>query len=133
MILKSFKLFESIDSHKIHEICNKYEIGNYSINEDRSIDVDGNVNLNSCKLSKLPIKFGRVNGDFDCRNNQLTSLEGSPSHVGFDFYCNHNQLTSLEGAPSHVGFDFYCRNNQLTSRGCSKSCSWFLLSKQSSL
>jgi hypothetical protein len=30
---------------EIHNICKKYNIKNYSFNEDLSIDVDGNVNL----------------------------------------------------------------------------------------
>ena len=38
-------------------------------------------------------------GSFDCRNNNLTSLEGSPKIVKGDFYCANNKLTSLEGIP----------------------------------
>ena len=114
MIIKSFKLFESSNDQEIHDICDKYRIKNYSINEDGSIDVDGNVDLGDKNLSKLPIKFGKVGG-FYCYNNKLTSLDGSPGYVGGDFYCQYNQLTSLEGAPSHVGRDFYCSYNQLTS------------------
>ena len=56
-----------------------------------------------------------IPGDFDCRNNQLTSLEGAPSSVGGNFYCDHNQLASLAGAPQSVGGHFYCSSNQLTS------------------
>ena len=55
------------------------------------------------------------NGDFDCANNQLTSLAGAPSSVGGIFACSNNQLTSLTGAPSSVGGNFACSNNQLTS------------------
>jgi len=54
-------------------------------------------------------------GDFDCFNNQLTSIEGSPVSVGGFFSCAYNNLTSLEGAPSSVGGNFGCSNNQLTS------------------
>jgi len=98
------------------EICENYNIVNYTINEDGSIDVyDNNVHLNSKELTKLPIRFRSVRGSFDCGNNQLTTLEGSPQSVGGDFYCSNNQLTSLEGSPQSVGGDFYCSNNQLTS------------------
>jgi hypothetical protein len=62
----------------------------------------------------LPVE-GKWEGVFDCRHNQLTSLEGAPSSVGGDFYCFSNKLTSLEGAPSSVGGIFACSNNQLTS------------------
>jgi hypothetical protein len=61
------------------------------------------------------VRFGKVNGDFRCDNNQLTSLEGAPQSVGGDFWCGGNQLTSLEGAPQSVGGDFGCGGNQLTS------------------
>ncbi len=60
------------------------------------------------------VRFGTVGGDFNCANNQLTSLEGAPQEV-WDFHCHNNQLTSLEGAPQKVGDGFYCGNNQLTT------------------
>jgi hypothetical protein len=108
--LKLFEAFEDIDS-----ICKRYDIRNYTINSNGTIDVDGSVYLSNRGLSKLPLKFGRVTGYFDSDNNQLTTLEGGPSYVGGDFYCNVNQLTTLEGAPSYVGGYFDCRYNQLTT------------------
>ena len=45
------KLFEQFSNEqKIHDICKKYNIKNYSINTDGSIDVDGNVDLSNQKL-----------------------------------------------------------------------------------
>ena len=114
MFIKSFKLFESNDQ-EIHDICNQYDIEDYSINADGSIDVESNVELYNKKISKIPLKFGKVSLDFYCNNNQLTSLDGVPSHVGRYFNCQYNQLTSLKGAPSYVGGDFYCHANQLAS------------------
>ena len=134
--LKDYKLFESINEAEIHQVCKKYSISNYTINNEGSIDVDGNVYLNSEGLTRLPVKFRNISGYFNCFNNKLTSLEGSPTSVGgyFDcdnnnltsllgapdevgdhFYCSYNKLTNLEGAPSQVGGGFYCFNNQLTS------------------
>jgi hypothetical protein len=104
------KLFEEYSS--IDAICKKYGIKNYTINPDGTVDVDGNVNLFG--LKKLPIKFGKVSGRFDCSYSQLTTLEGSPKEVGGWFNCSYNQLTTLEGAPKVVG-NFDCRNNQLTT------------------
>ena len=82
----------------IEDICKKYDITDYTINNDESIDVNGDVYLINMSLDKLPLKFNRVTGNFYCRDNQLTSLEGAPKEVGGDFYCHNNQLTSLEGA-----------------------------------
>ena len=111
--MKHIKLFESFED--IDSICKKYDIENYTINTDGSIDGDGDVNLSGQGFIKLPLKFGRVGGNFYCHNNQLTSLEGCPQSVGGDFYCNDNQLTTLEGSPREVGRHFNCNDNQLTT------------------
>ena len=102
-------------SKEIEEICRKYGIKNYTINEDGSIDVDGNVNLMGKGLTELPLTFNRVNGYFHCSHNYLTTLEGSPKHVNGYFNCSSNELTSLEHGPEYVDRDFNCRNNRLTS------------------
>ena len=99
----------------IHALCSKFKITNYTINDDYSIDVNGNVFLNGRELSKLPLKFNKVSGSFNCSFNKLTTLEGSPKEVGRDFKCSFNKLTTLEGGPKKVGGDFYCYNNQLTT------------------
>ena len=112
--LKKYKLFESVNEQEIHDLCKKYSIIFYTINSDGSIDVDGDVNLDNKGLTKLPVKFRRVSGDFYCSINNLTSLEGAPSSLGGTFYCHNNNLTSLVGAPSQVG-NFYCYNNNLTN------------------
>jgi hypothetical protein len=107
------KLFEEYSS--IDKICKKWDIENYTINPDGTVDVDGNVHLHEKNLKELPLKFGKVSGVFYCDNNQLTTIEGAPKEVGGDFYCSHNKLTTIEGAPKEVGGDFYCNNNQLTT------------------
>ena len=109
-------LLENQNTNNIDiELLKKCVEGTYTINEDGSIDVDGDVNLYNKNLTKIPFKFRNVSGYFSCNNNQLTSLEGAPSSVGGCFYCHNNQLISLKGAPSSVGDFFYCDNNQLTS------------------
>ncbi len=82
---------------------------------DGRLDVDGDVDLEELKLTELPIKFGRVTGDFLCSDNLLKSLEGCPTEVGGDFACYCNRLTTLEGAPKQVSKDFFCNNNRLES------------------
>jgi len=100
---------------KVFENIEKYQIKNYTFNDDLSIDVNGNVNLSYRVLTKLPIKFRNVSGFFDCSGNNLTSLEGCPEMVGGDFNCSCNNLTSLLGSPKTVLGSFYCRGNKLTS------------------
>ena len=110
--MKFIKLYESFED--IDSICEKYNIKNYTINKDGTVDVNNDIYLNSCKLTKLPLKFGNVTGDFNCGNNQLTTLEGCPQSVDGYFTCYNNNITLLEGCPRSVGGDFNCGNNNLT-------------------
>jgi hypothetical protein len=96
-------------------ICNKYRIENWTLNSEGLVDVNGPVYIDNANLIRLPLRFGRVSGTFDCDDNQLTRLEGSPRQVELSFWCNNNYLTTLKGAPLEVGVDFWCSNNQLTS------------------
>ena len=85
------------------------EIEDYTINNDLTVDVNGYVELGEKDLAKIPIQFGKVNGYFNCYDNNLTSLEGAPKYVGRNFYCgDNNELASLEGAPKYVGGSFWC-------------------------
>jgi hypothetical protein len=99
-------------------ICEKYNITNYTINDDGSIDVNGNVDLYYMELTELPLTFNKVTGWFDCGRNNLTSLKGSPVWVGGNFNCNYNRLPSLEFSPEYVGGHFYCLWNKLTDNYC---------------
>jgi hypothetical protein len=98
----------------IDKICKRYGIKNYTINDDETIDVYGNVHLFDRGLTELPLWFNKVSGNFSCNNNQLTSLKGSPRRVDGNFSCADNQLTSLEFSPDYVGGGFYCNRNDLT-------------------
>ena len=99
----------------IDNICQKYYIENYTINQDGSIDVDGHVNLTDQRLFILPLKFGKVIGNFDCSENNLTSLVGSPIQVLGDYFsCDNNQLKSLKGCTRELSA-FYCFTNKLST------------------
>jgi hypothetical protein len=123
-----FDFFKKSDEQKLKSaknkvigLCNLYLIGDSSIgkrfrvNDDLSVDVYCHVDLSGLKLTKLPVKFNKVNGDFNCSNNQLTSLEGAPKEINGDFNCSNNQLTTLVGSPQ-IGVErFDCSKNELTS------------------
>ena len=100
---------------EIEKWLKKYEIDNYIINDDLTVDVNGIVNLHSSKLSKIPIKFGKISGNFSVSSNKLTSLKGCPKEVLGDFYCSSNKLKSLEYCPEIVKGFFSCVENELTS------------------
>lgn len=91
-------------------------INNYSINEDYSIDVKGNVDISKRGIEELPefIKFGIIYGNFYSYKNNLISLRGFPNEVTYSLICFSNKLTSLEFAPKKVGH-LNCSYNKLTS------------------
>ena len=97
----------------IKKICKRYNITNYTINGDGSIDVFGDVDLSFKNLIEFPLTFNKVTGYFYCNNNKLTSLKGCPRWVG-GFFCSNNNLTSLEFSPDYVDELFYCIHNDLT-------------------
>ena len=106
----------------IKNFCEKYYITNYTINDDLSIDVDGNVDIGYTPtkksiyiLDEIPIKFNKVRGYFDCSNNNLSSLKNCPTYVGKNFSCDENNLSSLEHSPEFVGGSFDCYFNPLES------------------
>ena len=117
--IKPYKIFESTSPNfpttrdEVVEVCEKYVIENYTINDDLSIDVDGDVSLTSNGLEYLPLKFNYVSGSFYCYKNELKSLKGSPKTVGGHFYCHSNKLKTLEGCPQTVDGFFDCSHNEL--------------------
>jgi len=119
--IKHYKIFESTSPNspttreEVIKVCRRYKIYSYTINDDLSIDVDGNVELYSKNLEYLPLKFNYVNGYFNCDYNNLKTLEGCPQTVGGDFNCYSSGLKTLEGCPQTVGGDFNCYSNELKS------------------
>lgn len=102
----------------IQELCDKYSITGYTINNDGSLDVKGNVEFRMGiynSLGRLPLQFNKVTGWFDCNRSGLTTLEGAPSYVGKSFSCYDNEITNLKGGPKYVGGRFDCTSNPLTT------------------
>ena len=117
--IKPYKIFESTSLNfpttreEVIEVCNRYRINNYTINDDLSIDVEGHVNLAYKNLEYLPLRFNYVSGDFSCYDNKLKTLEGCPQTVSGSFDCYRNKLITLEGSPSVVNGNLICYVNEL--------------------
>ena len=118
--IKHYKVFEASPALTPEQIewLDGCTTGNWDLNL-RTGEVDlfhGGFDCSEQDLSDFKgVRFGVVEGRFDCSGNLLTSLEGAPRKVGGSFECDNNRLTSLEGAPQKVGGDFYCGSNLLTS------------------
>ena len=117
--LKTYSMFESVTELTQEQVqwldkCTKRK---WELNPQTGL-VDVKVGF-TCYDQGLPdfkgVKFGVVDGYFNCSSNAITSLEGAPQRVDGRFYCDDNRLTSLEGAPQLVGRDFWCQSNSLTS------------------
>ncbi len=86
----------------------------YAIQDDLTVDVDGDVSLSNKNLTHIPVQFGVVRGNFKCGFNLLTSLVGSPREC-HRFSCVSNlSFVNLDGAPEKCTY-FGCSNNHLTS------------------
>lgn len=101
------------DPKDIEQWLLSQKIWGYTVNPDSSVDVATNVRLYMRDLSFIPVRFGRVDGFFDCSGNQLKTLENTPMEVADNFDCSENLLVSLEGGPKTVKSAYLCVNNQL--------------------
>lgn len=111
---------KKLTEQRIHSICEEFAIKNYKINDDMSIDVDGDVNISNRGLTRLPLQFNYVNGDFDCSSNNLTNLNKINIEC-YKFDCSHNNITTLKGSIIRAA-EFYFNNNKIKSfEGCELS------------
>ena len=98
---------------EIESWLDKMEIGNYTINDDLIVDVNGDVNFNRRDFNEIPIQFGQINGGFYVAYNNLISLKGCPTKVRDNFICPNNRLESLEYCPKVVGGIFSFEENPI--------------------
>ncbi len=95
-------------------------------NDDGSFDYTGNVSLkrrtvNGQRLTKIPIKFRYVSGNFICSSMGLSNLENCPKTIDGDFDASENNLKTLQGGPITVGGSYSVYLNDLTSLNGSPS------------
>lgn len=89
-------------------------LNKYSINDDLSVVVDGDVLLSDLTLGKLPIKFKQTRS-FKIINARLTTLEGCPDVVVGIFDCSNNLIKDLTGGPKLVHDSYVMNQNPVTS------------------
>jgi len=91
----------------LREVCHNHS-GNcyWNLNRYGNVDVYGSVDMEGINLTEIPVKFGRVEGGFNCSKNQLTSLKNIPNYISTSFDCSHNQLTSLKTPYLRFGSTF---------------------------
>ena len=73
-----------------------FGITKYKFNPDGTLNVFDDVILNNRNLTKLPFKFGKIDGDFICQKNDLKSLSGlNLDGVSGEIYVNGNPNLKL--------------------------------------
>jgi len=75
----------------LNKVC--MGIGKWKLNSDGKVDVDGSVDMIDMDLTEIPVKFGRVEGDFNCFGNKLTTLKNCPTSIGRKLFFGENNLT----------------------------------------
>ena len=74
------------------EFLDKVCFGGWKMNSNGEVDVDGDVIMTDLNMTEIPVKFGRVYGNFSCSNNNLTTLKNCPDYIGDMLYCQRNNL-----------------------------------------
>jgi len=119
----------------IVNFLNNQNIFKYNVLNDGSVNVYQDVRL-KLDSGKIPIKFNKVNGDFNVSNNQLETLLGCPNYITGDFIASNNNiqtlkygpsivkgdydvrrclLENLDGSPKSIGMDFIASYNNITN------------------
>jgi len=111
----SEEIIKSVKEEDAARILSRIGYGSYGYNSDGTLHVNEYVNLRNMGLNFIGVKFGDITASFDCRGNNLTTLEGSPKKIGGNFYCDYNNLTTLQGAPEYIEGNFRCSDSQLKS------------------
>lgn len=100
-------------------ITQKVDDVEYKINDDLSVNINGNLDIieddSTHLFSRLPIKLNLVNGNLDCMEIGLETLENFPNRINGDFICSYNEITTLEFAPREITGRFMCHDNKITS------------------
>ncbi len=113
-MMKYRKFLESTyPSYKLEQDCKTYDIKNYTINSDGSIDVDGDVFIAGWRLPECPLKFNIVNGDFDCSDNRFTTMKNFPKKITGWLNASDNDLVCTKDIPQEIGGSINLSFNKL--------------------
>ena len=109
------KLFEQFNEYsQVKSWLDDMGIKNYTINDDLTVDVDGDVRIGQKEdMTELPIQFRKVYGSFFVVECGLTTLKGGPSYVAKNYNVSFNKITSLKYAPKEMGWAFSTYENPL--------------------
>jgi hypothetical protein len=91
-----------INKELIELFCGEFNITKYYINEDYSINVYENVDLDKFIGDELPIKFNKVKGYFSCSKSNIKSFKNFPNFIEKNIYFQGNIIENFHGFPKIV-------------------------------
>lgn len=106
---------KSSQIYKIRKFLDLLGIKKYKINDDYTVDTYGDDIKIRKKMENIPIKFGYVDGNFDCSHCGLISLMGCPDEVSGDFNASNNNLPDLYYSPEIVSGNYDVSHNKIVS------------------
>lgn len=106
------KINDIVDLSKKVEQCIGFGSinGKAFINDDFTVDVEGDVDFHFVKMKSLPFNFRSVTRNFNIAFCGLTSLKGCPEEIGGDFVCCGNRMRNLKDGPKIVDGNFDISN-----------------------
>ncbi len=138
------KLFEQFNNEQfnneqeIRDICRKYDIKRYNINQDGTIDIEGGLVISDNYITEIPIKINKVDGliylsycenlttlknipefvggSFELRDNpNLKRIDYFPTEIKAHINISYNNLTELNNIQLEVYENFNCKSNNITT------------------
>ena len=107
-----------LEKNRIEKVFSEYFSGEAHVDRmTLEIECPGDVSIKS-EVRKfghnmLPIKFGKVFGNFDVSDIGLETTQNFPYFVAKNFFAQNNKLRSLKGGPTYVGRQYEVSNNMI--------------------
>lgn len=100
---------------KIAKWLTTNSITDFTINDDNTVDVRGDLNLDGLRHAKLPVKFNHVTGSVSLAGAMLTTLEGLPEEINGDFDITSVKLDNVTGFPLKIHGDCHLGHIEIAS------------------
>jgi hypothetical protein len=81
------------------EFLDKFCKDKWILNSDGKVDVMKSLFINRVELTEIPVKFGKVTGDFDLYNNNLKDYFKSIKEEDFHNWDKLNHLQFIDDYP----------------------------------
>jgi hypothetical protein len=88
------------------------------ITEEFKVNINDDVDISAQGIYSLPFKFGVIDGNFICSNNNLTSMNNFPDRVNGRLECSENDIHDTSGCTKHIEGSLYLDRNSIEQLNC---------------